>query len=135
MFSSHKFHTINNEVSRIFQQVKVYSRGESVQIYQMSLLQCNDLSSILVGVCHCVQRLISLYNENRDPNELDFLVYQVNRLYHILTACDWCNSQLLEDIAIGLRLMEEQSASEDLPTSYSPQSLCSGGRGRPRLVI
>ena len=48
----------------------------------------NDLSPIFCEVCLYVQCLTISYDVSRDPKDLDFLVFQVNKLYRILLAYD-----------------------------------------------
>ena len=55
---------------------------------------------------------------NRDPDVLDFLVYEVNKLY---VSCNG-GVHALEDVRVAT-------------AGYSPQLVLSGGRGRPRLDI
>ena len=72
----------------------------------------NDLSPIVREVCLYVQRLTISYDVSRDPKDLDFLVFQVNKLYRILLAYDRSNNDVLEALGISLRLLEE---ANDMP--------------------
>ena len=40
-----------------------------------------------------VQRLVACYEEPRDPDKLDCLVYHVDRLHRILLELNTCNSE------------------------------------------
>ena len=103
----------------------------------------NDLSPIVREVCLYVQRLTISYDVSRDPKDLDFLVFQVNKLYRILLAydrsnndvLDRSNNDVLEALGISLRLLEEENDMPSCMGGYTPQYLYSGGRGRPRLDI
>ena len=72
---------------------------------------------------------------SRDPKDLYFLVFQVNKLYRILLAYDRSNDDVLEALGISLRLLEEENDMPLCMGGYTPQYLFSGGRGRPRLSI
>ena len=41
------------------------------------------------------------YDESREPDKLDSLVFQVDRLYRILLPLDICSDQILEAIAVN----------------------------------
>ena len=43
-----------------------------------------DLTEALTRICDTIKRLISLYEEGKDPQVLDSLVYHLNRLRRIL---------------------------------------------------
>lgn len=67
------------------------------------VLCSRNLSFIVCEVCQSIQWLITSYDANRDPNELDFLVYRDSRLYRLLLSQDPFDADLLETVRIGLR--------------------------------
>ena len=82
-------------------------------------------------------RALSSYDVNRDPSDLDYLVYQVNKLYRCIALSVCFTSEVLDQIDTSLSLLEELSVSNVPLTSccYVPPLIGSGGRGRPRLDI
>jgi transposase len=94
----------------------------------------SELADAIVAVSQGVQRLLTSYEVSRNPDELDFLLYQVHKLYRIAAALNGCNNEVLETIGIGLSLLQEL---QDVVNTdgYAPQLLTETCRGRPRLDI
>ncbi len=99
-----------------------------------------ELAEALIEVCRGVQRILTTYEVNRDPDELDFLVYQVNTLYRIVIPLSSCSSEVVEvlvEVGVSLSLLQEVQRSERVVSTgnYVPQLVPGNGRGRPRLNI
>ena len=92
-------------------------------------------ASIRVG--QGIQHLLALYELHRNPDELDFLLYQVNKLFRIVVSVDSVNREVVDAIAVSLGVLEELQRSESVveTSGYVPQLLTQGSRGRPRLDI
>ena len=96
-----------------------------------------ELLAAIVGVCQRVQQLVACYEEARDPDKLDCLVYHVDRLHHILLELNTCSSEVLEAVGLSLTLLEELNRSHSTreECGYTPGVLRENRRGRPRLDI
>ena len=54
-----------------------------------------ELGEALRLVCVAVRQVLLTYERSRDPDELDFLIYQVIKLYRIPLSVDWCDTSIL----------------------------------------
>jgi len=95
-----------------------------------------EMLEAVVVVCQRVQRLVACYEEGREPDKLDSLVYHVDRLHRTLLAINTC-SNVLEAVGMSLTLLEELNSSQSMVNEqgYTPQLLMENRRGRPRLDI
>ena len=97
----------------------------------------NELVEALSRVCRVVLHLVESYDEGREPDKLDLLVFQVDRLYRILLSLDVSN-QILETLCASLCLLQELNESLQNVASehgYASQVLQHGVVGRPKLNI
>ena len=96
-----------------------------------------ELHEAIAGVCVVIQRLVSSYEVTRDPGNLDFLIYQVDKLLRILVVVAYCSTQVLDAIGRSLTLLEELQNSCALVSveGYVPQVDFGNRRGRPRLTV
>ena len=99
---------------------------------------------------------LEVYDTRRDPNELDYLIYLVSKLYRLVQSMSTSTDEVLEAMAISLSIFEDfQLSSVMLPGAGPERSLraavhvwgvCSGRYeaqvldiddrvGRPRLDI
>ena len=88
----------------------------------------------LAGVCAVVRHQIYLYEASRHPGNLDFLIYQVSKLFRILLAV----TQVLDVIGQGLAILIlgiQSSCSLTSVEGYVPEIVTENRRGRPRLNI
>ena len=102
-----------------------------------------ELYSALSTLCRAAVQALSSYELSRDPIDLDYLVFQVYKLFRISRTIDVINDQVLESFSSTLALleslqdMEVESQSESYVTctyaNYNPPS--GTGRGRPKLNI
>ena len=96
-----------------------------------------ELAVALVRVGQTIVRVLNVYDRTRDPSDLDFLVYQVSKLYRIL-ACTLPDSEILCTVDTALNYlecceMEIQVSHEN--RRYTPKVFDTGHRGRPQLHI
>ena len=96
-----------------------------------------EMLEAVVVVCQRVQRLVACYEEGREPDKLDCLVYHVDRLHRTLLAINTCSNNVLEAVGMSLTLLEELNSSQSMVNEqgYTPQLLMENRRGRPRLDI
>ena len=80
-----------------------------------------------------MQRFLASYEEGRETNKLDSLVYRVTRLYRILLAADNCGSDVLEAVGKSLTLL--QDIHVDTQCGYVTSVLQEKRRGHPRLDV
>ncbi len=88
-------------------------------------------------LCGIIARSLHSYEINKDPCDLDYLIYQVYKFYRILKSVESCTDDVLEKISTSLALFEELQELE-LPLSVQtsePQVVVSSSRGRPRFDI
>lgn len=81
---------------------------------KMAAAQSTDRTELLgavADVCHRVQRLLACYEEGREPDTLDCLVFHVERLDRILSAIGNISSEALEAVGVALSLLEELNRS------------------------
>ena len=101
-----------------------------------SLSGNSELLEAVAAVCQRVKRLVACYEEGREPDKLNALVFHVDRLYRILLAVNSCSSDVVEAVGRSLRLLEDlNKAQTEKACGYTPQVLQKDGRGRPKLDI
>jgi len=100
----------------------------------MALSSNRELNDTLLGVCRSIQRLLLQYEESREPQGLDSLIYQVDRLYRILLACSACSTDVLEAVSTSLALLQDADNTRSW-SGYVSQLLTENRTGRPRLDI
>lgn len=100
----------------------------------MEELPSVEFAAALVRVGQTVLRVVNTYDRTKDPSDLDFLVFQVSKLYRIL-ACVLPDSEILCTINTALNFLECCEIEVQENTSYSPQVLDTGQRGRPQLHV
>ena len=71
------------------------------------MAQSSELSEAVVTICRTVQRFLASYEEGREADKLDSLVYHVERLYRILLIADNCGSDVLEAVGKSLTLLQD----------------------------
>ena len=93
-----------------------------------------ELLGAVADVCHRVKRMVECYEDGREPNTLDCLVFHVDRLRRILLAVD-VPDEVLEAVGMAHSLIAElNSACSTLNMcGYVPTVVCENVRGRPRL--
>lgn len=102
-----------------------------------SLSRNSELLEAVAAVCQRVKRLVACYEEGREPDKLDSLVFQVDRLYRILLALSTCSSDVVEAVGRSLSLLEDlnRAQSTESACGYTPRVLQEDRRGRPKLDI
>ena len=101
-------------------------------------VQESELDEAVFTSCRIVQQLLVSFLTTGDPSELDVLIYQVTKLYHLLRASSTCSYETLEAVGIGLTLLQNvQNSSEESSSNdqYRPGLLPAISRGRPRLDV
>ena len=96
-----------------------------------------ELLEAIVGLCQRVQRLVACYEEGREPDKLDCLVYHVDRLHRTLLGINACSNSVLEAVGMSLTLLEELNRAQGMESEhgYTTQVLQENRRGRPRLDV
>ena len=102
-----------------------------------SLSGNSELLEAVAAACQRVKRLVACYEEGREPDKLDALVFHVERLYRILLALNSCSSDVVEAVGRSLRLLEDlnRTQSTESACGYTPQVIQKDRRGRPKLDI
>ena len=93
-----------------------------------------ELLDAIAGVCQRVKRLVACYEEGREPEKLDCLVFHVDRLHRTLLALN-TSSEVLEVVGMSLTLLEELDRSVGNGYGYTPLVLHENRRGRPRFDV
>lgn len=96
-----------------------------------------EFNKTLNSLYRIVKHLFDSYCATKDPSELDVLIYQVTKVFRMMRASDRCSTKLLEDVGVGLSLLqdEQNSVEEGSGFGYKPQLLVSSLKGRPGLEI
>ena len=97
----------------------------------------SELLEASVGVCQRVKRLVTCYEEGREPDKLDCLVYHVERLHRILLALNSSNREVVDTVGMSLTLLEDLNRSQSMRNEcgYTPRVLQENRRGCPKLEI
>ena len=95
----------------------------------------NELLEAIVRVCRRVQQLLMVYEEGRDPDKLDCLVYHVGRLQRMAMALDNCSTQVIEATSRSLTLLEDLNSLSGNSSTSQAATLQTSHRGRPKFDI
>lgn len=101
------------------------------------VVSSTELAEALSRVCRVVVHLVESYDEDREPDKLDLLVFQVDRLFRMLLSLD-VSDQILEAISASFCLLQEVNESlhsASTECGYTPHTFASGTVGRPRFNI
>jgi len=97
---------------------------------------CEDeLEEAMFASCRIVQQLLTSFLATGDPSELDMLIYQVTKLYYLMRASSICTDEILEEVGIGLTLLQKAQSSSESSENHPRLLLRANSRGRPRLDI
>ena len=96
----------------------------------------SELYNAVIEVCRHVQHLLDAFTRNKDPRELDYLIFQVSKLNRLLLAIN-CSDAILEALGQSLTLLQalQDSGGFENVHGYVAPSLVENRRGRPRLDI
>ena len=102
-----------------------------------------ELCSALSTLCQASVQALRSYKLSRDPVDLDYLVFQVHKLFKISRTIESINDQVLESLSLSLALLEslqdmevESQSGSYVTCTYADHNPPSGtGRGRPKLNI
>ena len=94
----------------------------------------SELQNALNGICQKVLQLIAQYEEGKEPEKLDCLVYHVGRLFRMLMLLNDSTNELLEATSKGLALLENLNKLSDGCCGFAVP-LTSGRIGRPKYII
>ena len=92
----------------------VYEYVQLLFTESCKMADSRELSETVVGVCRIIQWLLVQYEENNEPRILDSLVYQEDRLYHVLlaySACSTLNNWGQSDFTSRPKLRTQQKQS------------------------
>ena len=92
------------------------------RVAEMASSVSSELLEAIVRVCQRVQRLVASYEEGREPDKLDCLVYHVDRLHRILLAINACSNNVLESVGMSLTLLEELNRAQSSLSGSLPSS-------------
>ena len=96
----------------------------------------SELEEAMFTSCRVVQQLLISFLTTADPSELDMLIYQVTKLFHLMRASTRCTDEILEAIGISLTLLQNaQNSSQESSNEYRPGLLPVHSKGRPRLDV
>ena len=70
-----------------------------------------ELIEALSRLCEVIQHLVESYDESREPDKLDMLVFQVDKLYSMLISLDICSNQVLDALCVSACLLQELNES------------------------
>ena len=89
------------------------------------------------GVCRRVRHVLVRYEEGREPEQLDCLIFHVERLHRLLLSLHVTTDDIIEAVAVSLSLLEELNSSTSGACShgYAVPVLHENSRGRPRFDI
>ena len=94
-----------------------------------------ELLDAIIGVCRRVQRLVVCFEEGREADKLDSLVYHVDRLHRFLLATNTRNN-VLEAVGLSLTLLDQLNVAQSTERNgYTTEVLQGNHRGRPKLDI
>ena len=85
------------------------------------------MAEVIVGKCGTKQRLALCYEESREPDKFDSLIYHVGQLYRSLAQLDISNS-IVEYMGTSLSLIQEIGQSQSVAGGFTPSVLRSGSR-------
>ena len=92
----------------------------------------NELEEAMFTSCRVVQQLLTSFLTTADPSELDMLIYQVTKLFHLMRASTRCTDEILEAVGISLTLLQNaQSSLQESSNEYRPGLLPVHSKGRP----
>lgn len=95
-----------------------------------------ELLGVLVRVYDTVRHLLEVYDRRRDPNDLDYLIYQVSKLYRLAKLINTSSDETLENIGTSLSILEELQQDSMLLDRDSDRSTVRGnGRYEAMLVL
>ena len=100
----------------------------------------SELLGSLIKISLGVLNLLTAYDRRKDPGELDYLIYQVTKLYRLTKYMSACTDDILEDIATSLSIFEELQLTNAMMIDaggYVADVAPHQGdqKGRPRLDI
>ena len=90
-----------------------------------------ELLDAIAGICQRVKRLVACYEEGREPEKLDCLVFHVDRLHRVLLALN-TSSEVLEVVGMSLTLLGRSVGNE---YGYTPLVLHENRRGVQGLML
>lgn len=96
-----------------------------------------ELLEAVVSLCRRVKLLVASFEEGREPDKLDSLVFHVDRLYRLLLALANTSSTVLKAVGKSLSLLEElnRTQSTGRVCGYTPSVVLEDRRGRPKFDI
>ncbi len=93
-----------------------------------------EVAKVVVGQCRTIHLLLHCYEERKEPDTLDSLIYHLDRFYHNLVRLD-ITDRTLESVGISLSLIQEIYQLQTVNSEFTPSVLRSGSRGRPKFEI
>ena len=95
----------------------------------------SELEEAMFAYCRVVQQLATSFLTTADPSELDMLIYQVTKLFHLMRASSICTDEILEAVGISLTLLQNaQSLSQESYSESVPPWIITCKFKRPSTV-
>ncbi len=83
--------------------------------------------------------MLALYEVSKDPGELDYLIFQVDKLYRIIKSLEQYSDEIVHDLSqilsILLQCQNDEHRGSDICSMQASRVLHIGSTGRPRLDI
>ena len=98
------------------------------------LSEDRELCEVALAICRRVSQALALYEEGREANSLDSLIFDVDRLYRFLLS-SVSNNEMLENLGVALSILQEIACTVGTQYCGYPVSAICGLRGRPKFVI
>ena len=97
--------------------------------------QRSEISDAVIGVGRRVQQYLRSYEDGRERDTLDCLIYHVERLYCMLLTYENLSSDVLEAVATSLTLLQDIDMSTQSSGYVAAVINEAHHRGRPRLNV
>ena len=89
------------------------------------------------SVCQRVKQALVCFEEGEIPEDLDSLIFHVEKLHRLLLALDLTSDEILDSVAVGLSLLLEldQTKGAESARGYTVPVHVRNSRGRPKFDI
>ena len=97
--------------------------------------EVRELCEVARAMCRRVSQALALYEEGKEANNLDSLIFDVERLYRFLLSSLTDRNETLENISVALSLLQEIGCITRTQYSGYTVSTTHGLRGCPKFDI
>ncbi len=97
----------------------------------------DDLVDAIRSLCQAISRVLSIYDTSRDPCELDYLIYQVDKLYRIVKSLNVYSDSTIKILStsLGLLLQDKEQQEGGVSSAHVPNVITTSSRGRLSPVL